>query len=335
MSIIFDDRWVGNHGIGRFARELSSRVQYKKYKKFGNPASPFDPFLFSSQRFNYGDWIFSPGINAPFFGSTPYFLTIHDLNIIDVVENRSLPKILYYNTVLKHLINNARGVFTVSNFSKNRISNYFNFPENKIYNIGNGVSDLFSPTAKRDIPIRRYLLCVSNRKAYKNELRLIEAFSNCKFNVDIHLYFTGNADARVANFTRRLGVDSMIRFLGDLTESELATYYAEADGLVCPSLYEGFGLPVVEGFASGIPVAASNSSAIPEVSSDAALLFDPYCIDDMRHCIEQLVNNSDLRNSLILKGFVRSKFFSWDLVFDKFRSAIESADVVLDMPLKW
>jgi glycosyltransferase involved in cell wall biosynthesis len=113
-----------------------------------------------------------------------------------------------------------------------------------------------------------------------------------------------------------------VRFTGVLEEGQLRQFYAFADLLVFPSLYEGFGLPPLEAMAIGTPVASSSSASLPEVCGDAALYFDPRNVEEMADRIKEILKNPDLRKNLVKKGFDQAKKFSWD------HSAAEVCEVI-------
>jgi glycosyltransferase involved in cell wall biosynthesis len=103
-----------------------------------------------------------------------------------------------------------------------------------------------------------------------------------------------------------------VHFTGFADEADLPTLYSGAICVAQPSLYEGFGIPILEGMACGIPVVTSNISSLPEVAGDAALTIDPYDMDALIHSLTQLIDDSILRETLIKRGFERASKFTWD-----------------------
>jgi glycosyltransferase involved in cell wall biosynthesis len=110
---------------------------------------------------------------------------------------------------------------------------------------------------------------------------------------------------------RESGAESRVKFLDFITGDELARLYRNAVVFVYPSLYEGFGIPILEAFSSGCPVIASNVTSIPEVGGDAALYFDPRSEDQIANSLQSVLNDPILRETLKEKGRVRAKQFSW------------------------
>lgn len=332
---IFDNRWKGGHGIGRFATELSARLPVHSLNATGSPSSPVDVLALSLFRIRKNEWFFSPGYNAPLFTRSPYILTIHDLNHIDREDNSSLFKKLYYRIVIKHLCNNARAILTVSEFSKKRISDWFRISPQKIFTVGNGVSSIFTPEGTKYQKTSNYVLCVSNRRGHKNELGLAQAFAHAKIHDETKLVFTGEASPKLLELANTLGISNRLLFTGKVSEDDLAALYRGALFLVFPSFYEGFGLPIVEAFASGTPVITSNVTSMPEIAGDAALLVDPNNIHDIAAAIEKLYNSSELRAELVQRGFKRVENFTWDAVADRVKAAVKAVDTDPLHPLSW
>ena len=111
---------------------------------------------------------------------------------------------------------------------------------------------------------------------------------------------------------QRLGLEPHVHFTGYVEEEDLPAVYNGADLFVFPSLYEGFGLPVLEAMASGTPVITSNCSSLPEVGGDAAILIDPYDVDAIAEAMQQVLLNPTLAASLRVKGLAHAKKFSWE-----------------------
>jgi len=316
MTFFFDNRWAGDHGIGRVTNMLDSRLHLSHLPISGNPASPLDPLrlLFAMLRLPKDAAVLSPGYNVPLFVVRPYIFIIHDLNHIDRPENSSLLKKLYYNLIMRRACHNAFRVLTVSEFSRQRIISWAKVPADHVVNIGNGVAECYRDDVEPYNPGYQYLLCVGNRKAHKNESRVLEAFAAAEIDWGIHLIFTGNASEELMLQCRRLGVEKRVIFMGRVPEENLPGLYKGALALVFPSLYEGFGLPVIEAMACGTPVLTSNTTSLPEVAGDAALLVDPSSINQIKTGIEKLCSDSVLRLNLSQKGLQRAKLFKWDEV---------------------
>lgn len=159
----------------------------------------------------------------------------------------------------------------------------------------------------------RYLLCVGNRNGYKNFRRFAEgyAMSGIKEDVRIVVFGGGRFDENEREWLEKLGIDKHVEYAGEKDES-LSSLYAQAEAMVYPSLYEGFGIPPLEAMKNSCAVLASNTSSIPEVVGDAALLFDPYSIEEITSAIRQVTYSESIRRELVRKGQERVKHFSWE-----------------------
>ena len=327
VKIYFDARWVGKHGIGRFAKEIDSSFQFEMANLSGRPSSAFDPFrllFFIMLKVRFGSFIFSPGFNVPLIFSSKYICTIHDLNHIDFMMNSSVIKRIYYEILLKNYIKKTKLVFTVSEFTKNRIINWAGVTESKVVVVGNGVDNKFDPYGEKYMPGFEYILCVGNRKPHKNEDRIVEAFALAKKRANLRLVFTGMPTDSLINQIRKLNLLDRVIFLGIVGENELPKIYRGALFLCFPSLYEGFGLPVIEAMASGIPVITSDISALPEVSNGAAYLVDPHSVVEITRGIELLQFDDNLRNILISRGLLQAKKFTWEKSMRIIAKALEN-----------
>lgn len=319
----FDHRWVGPHGIGRFASELARRIDLTPLAVGGSPTAASDFLRLSLALWKTRGIVFSPGFNAPLCGLDRYIFTIHDLNHIDIGANPA--KHLYYRLVMKRACQKAARVLTVSEFSRWRIIAWSGVPPQKVVNVGNGVSAVFRPDGERFSLGNSYLLCIGNRKPHKNEARAIEGFAQAGLDPSICLAFNGQASRELLTVACRSGVERRVIFLGSLDDSTLAAVYRGALGLVFPSLYEGFGFPVIEAMASGIPVLTANVTALPEVAGEAALLVNPLSIQEIARGTHRLVNDHALRTALTAAGLLRARELTWESVAHKVKTVL--ADV--------
>jgi glycosyltransferase involved in cell wall biosynthesis len=330
MTVYCDARWCGNHGIGRFAANvLRQCAEIRALSLSGNPAAPLDSLTLALalRRLPRGGVFFSPGYNAPLFARTPFVITVHDLNHIDRPENRSMAKRLYYATLLKRACRRAACVLTVSEFSRGRIVEWSGVHPEKVVNVGNGVGAAYHSDVSPGSTGCPYLLCVSNRRRHKNEFRVVRAFARAKLLPAMQLVFTGSSTPELSAHIARCGVNRRVRFFcppggGPVPESELPSLYRGATALVFPSLYEGFGLPVVEAMACGTPVITSNTTALPEVAGDAAQLVDPESVEEIAAAIGRLANDAVLRQALREKGLARAAQFTWERTAGKVRRVL-------------
>lgn len=313
-GIIFDSRWIGSHGIGRFAKEIADRLLFSNNCVSNrNPAGLFSAIelgLWATPK--KGKALFSPSYIPPLFSSLPFSFTIHDLNHIDIEHNSSLLKRLFYRAVIRPAIKRAYRVLTVSEFSKKRIIDWSGCPPEKVKVVGNGVTTAFNDGVEPMKPGYSYIFCCSNRKGHKNEHRLLQAFQKSGLSNQLKLVFTGKPDDGTSNFIKELSLEASVVFTGQVSEEELASWYKGAIVTAFPSLYEGFGLPLIESMACGTPVIASNTTCLPEIGGDAGYYVDPLSVDSIAEGLKHVVGDEYLRNEMREKGLSRAKLFTWD-----------------------
>jgi len=255
------------------------------------------------------------GIMFPFFNQ---IITIHD--IIPVRFPDLLPRMKYhYYYNLPIILKNSRAIICDSENTKKDVINYYGIKEKPIYVIYAGLDGKkFFPREKGEIKSRfgfkDYLLFVGEMRPYKNLERTLEAFAISKLK-DYKLIVCGNKDPRffpkIEKRVKELSLTEKVFFMGYVPRELLPPLYSEAAALIFPSLYEGFGLPLLEAMACGCPLIVSNAASIPEVCGDASFYVNPYDTESISKGISQVIENKDLRNSLIQKGFERTKLFSW------------------------
>ncbi|MFZ1006127.1 MAG: glycosyltransferase family 1 protein [Candidatus Sulfotelmatobacter sp.] len=326
-EILYDARWVGNHGIGRFAGELLKIIPgLLPYHARRQPFHPLDPILLGAELWALRpSFFFSPGYNSPFGWSGRFVFTLHDLNHLCVPDNSNALKRAYYNYFIRPACHRAECVLTVSEYSKREIAAWAGLKEERIVNVGNGVAAHFSPSGPKYEPGYPYLLYVGSRKSHKNLRRLLQAYSISGVWKDVRLLISGQPDGQLLSETTSVGLHGAVVFADLSEEKRLSEAYRGAVGFVFPSLYEGFGLPPLEAMACGVPVLTSNVCSLPEVVGDAAILVNPLDIQEIADGIWRLVNDSAGRAQLQAKGLLRAKLFSWDETARRTRRALHWA----------
>jgi glycosyltransferase involved in cell wall biosynthesis len=170
-------------------------------------------------------------------------------------------------------------------------------------------------TERLELP-ERYVFYPAQTWGHKNHERLFEALALLRDRgMNVPLVCSGHRNERYADLLRYatdLGLDGQVRFLGHVTPTEIQVLYRKATALVFPSLYEGWGLPILEAFASGLAVACSNVTSLPELVGDAALVFDPLEPMGIASAVERLWTDDALRAELVERGRARGAQFSWD-----------------------
>jgi glycosyltransferase involved in cell wall biosynthesis len=311
--IYADQRWIGHHGIGRFAKHVLAGLDYRPVPLKSHPAAPFDAwFLARALRgLARNDLFFSPGYNTPLFCQATVVFAIHDLGHIYCPENSSVAIRLYYASVMKRACRRAAKILTVSDFTRRQIIDWAEAPPEKVINVGCGVDPLYRP-AGQDHSLRfPYLLCVSNRKPHKNELRILDAFAEAGVDPQMHLVFTGESTPDLRGRIVSNHLSARVDFLGFVPESQLPSLYRGAQAMIFSSLYEGFALPVVEAMACGTPVVTANVTAMPEIAGGAAVLVDPTSVEEIAKAMSRIVSDSVLREQCRAKGLLRAAEFSW------------------------
>lgn len=327
VKVLYDARWIGNHGIGRFAGELQKLLpSLTPFQVHRPPWHPLDPALLGAMLWRKKPKLFfSPGYNSPIGWPKPFVFTLHDLNHLCVLDNSNAAKRAYYKHIIRPACHRAAFVLTVSEYSKREIVAWAKVKEEKIINVGNGVGSPFVPTGRKYEPGYPYLLYVGSRKPHKNLPRLLEAYSISGVRREVRLVLSGNPDRHMSGEIERLGLSGDVVFADSYADGDLSDVYRGALALVFPSLYEGFGLPPLEAMACGIPVLTSKVCSLPEVVGDAGVLVDPLDVEAIADGIRRLVQDSDLRAELRQKGLLRAKEFSWDETAHKTRKVLDMA----------
>jgi glycosyltransferase involved in cell wall biosynthesis len=218
-----------------------------------------------------------------------------------------------------HCVRHADRLFAISHAAAADIADSLDVARDRIEVTPLGVRPPdCPPLAERELRTRleldaaRVVLCVAQKRPYKNLHSLIRALPS--LDEDVVLVLPGSStayEAELRALARELGVDGRVRFPEWLSEGDLDGLYGLSDAFVLPSLIEGFGLPVLEAMARGVPVACSNVSALPEVAGDAALLFDPHSQEAVTAAISRLLDDRALAAQLVARGNARVETFTW------------------------
>jgi glycosyltransferase involved in cell wall biosynthesis len=322
--LLVDNRWIGDHGIGRFARETLSRIPEWVPASIRLPLlHPAEPVEISYRIICSKPAIyFSPGFNPPLHSSVPFVFAIHDMIHLRIPAERSRAKEFYYRWIVRPAARRAYRIVTVSDFSKTQIVEWASLDPERVVVVGNGVSAKFQPDGPAAHLEQPFLLYVGNRKPHKNTIRLLRAFALSGLAGDVPLVMTGDPDPATAGCISQLRIESCVRFIGSVTDEQLAAYYRGALALLIPSLYEGFGLPALEAMACGCPVVASKVTALPAVCGDAAIYCAPESVEDIADQICRVVHDRDLADALRRQGPKQASRFGWDVCGAKVRSVL-------------
>lgn len=314
-DLIYDHRWIGAHGIGRFAREIGNRLSFRiipvpSLMSVVNPLDPIVNGLLLVHKKN--DLYFSPGFNPPLFIRRRLVFVVHDLIHVDFLDESTVFKRIYYHFFILPAVRQCFRVLTDSEFSRRRIIEWSGVNEAKVVVVGCGVDSSFSPTGAAWQPGYRYILYVGNKKPHKNLCRMLKAFKIVTNRHEVRLVLSGNPSQELLEIAHHICIDDRIVFLGNVDDELLPNYYRGAELFVFPSLYEGFGLPPLEAMACGIPVVVSNTTSLPEVVGDAAIFVDPYDVASIASGIELGLSDHNLRQRMRLKGIKQAGLFPWE-----------------------
>ena len=247
-------------------------------------------------------------------------LTVHDMTheLFPNMWSRADKTPLYK----RRAVDRADHVICVSESTKKDLMQICDVPESKITVTHLGFSQLPLPRQKMDHsgslldPNQPFLLFVGSRGGYKNFDRFVEAFASSKIlrrDFRIVAFGGGAFSSHELSMFENHGLLQKHVAVASGDDTMLGEAYRNAAMLIYPSLYEGFGLPPVEAMSVGCPVAASNTGPMPEVAGGAAIHFDPYNAEAIRHSIEGIVTDTEARETLIQKGLERARKFSWEL----------------------
>lgn len=243
--------------------------------------------------------------------------TLYDLSFVRHPEWHPKDRVKYFEQYCLKKLTQVNKIITISEFTKKEIMELLGIQSNKIHVVPPGVDKVFKPEGKKlDNFPKDYILYVGNIEPRKNLSLLLEAYQFLPKKVkDKHpLVLAGAFGWYAKKLKEKLnylkGKENLI-VIGYISQNLLPNLYRGATLFVYPSLYEGFGLPVVEAMACGTPVIALNVTALPEVIGDAGLLVEPGNIDGLIDSILRILGNKETRDKMIKKGLHRAQEFSW------------------------
>lgn len=348
-TIGIDARMHSYSGIGRYIRMLVKHLQtigenrayrfvilssakfydngFEHARSNSKPLSLWEQFDLA--RFNGGAHLslfHSPQFNIPLMSGTPQVTTIHDCAYAKYPEEfSSLADRLFYAFMFRVALAKSKRIIAVSRATKDDLVARFRQAEGKILVVHESVDEEFwrEPDAGEADKVNSrygvngdYLLFVGIARPRKNLDRILRAFAAAKKRLSstLKLVIAGPRETRFIDVGKRakeLGIGTSVVQTGNVTDSELRCLYRSALCLVFPTLYEGFGLPILEAMASGTPVITSQRPAHEEIAGDGALLVDPVHTEGLTQAILRIVQDNRVREELAEKGLARAKLFSW------------------------
>lgn len=264
------------------------------------------------------DLLWSPHYNIPLLYRGRLLVTVHDALFLAMPQYAGgSQRRLYVNVMFRALRRKADAILCVSDFTRRELVKLTGKDRGNLFTAHPGVDGSWFDVEKdRNPHLRPYLLFVGLVKPHKNLRALIEAFEEVKDEVPHDLVIVGNREGLITSdetvVIRAATLEDRVLFTGFVEEDLLRQYFAHADALVLPSLYEGFGLPALEAMACGCPVIVSDAASLPEVCGDAALYCDPRDPSDIAEKIQRLAGDAGLRETLRERGRARAELFTWE-----------------------
>ena len=260
-------------------------------------------------------------------------ITVHDIIAFLFPEGHNRKALFLERITLKRALKKSTNILTVSQNTRNDLIQWFGVSQRKIIVAPCAASSIFvrikdakklnAVRSKHGLP-DKFILAVGTLSPRKNFTRLIQAYKNLlKKHPDVHLVIVGGKGWDFESTLENIDPEK-VHLVGYIEGEDLADVYNLAEMFVFPSLYEGFGIPLVEAMSCGCPVVASNNSSIPEVCGEAAILIDPYSIGSIENAMHEILSSAALRNDLIQKGLEQSKEFSWQESAQTIKSLLQN-----------
>jgi glycosyltransferase involved in cell wall biosynthesis len=278
---------------------------------------PVQHWLGSLDLFHAPDFIL-----PPVRPGTPTIVTIHDLSFVREPDSTMPGMSVHLNKWVPHSVKRADRVIAVSEATRRDLIEFYQTPPAKISVIYHGVSPEFRPVQEKErllavrykygLDQRPFILSVGTIQPRKNYQRLVQAFAS--INQPLSLVIAGSEGWNCDDVYReveKLGLADRVYFPGFVAEEDLPVLLSAATLFGYPSLYEGFGLPVLEAMACGTPIVAANQSSLPEVVGDAGLTVDPTDVAALATAITRLLDDPSLRERLSAAGLAQAAKFTW------------------------
>jgi glycosyltransferase involved in cell wall biosynthesis len=307
---------IGTYADGNRVREIA--VQAPSALTWDQMAVPW---LDRKEKF---DVIFNPKFTVPFVSKAKKVFVLHGSEWFVIPQAYLWYDRWYTNTLTSFYCHNADAVITVSNVVKKDIVKFTGVEPEKVVPVHNGFdpnrfhmiqdSQLLGSVRQAYQLPERFILWTGQIYPPKNLGRLLEALAQVKEEIPHKLVIAGEERWRAKEdleLIERLGIKDRIHFTGWVSHDHLPAFYNLADLFVLPSLYEGFGIPLLEAMACGCPVLTSTTGSPPEVVEDAGYLVDPIKVDDIAAGICEVLSNFERRSAMVAKGLERVKDFSW------------------------
>ncbi len=275
------------------------------------------------------DVLFSPNFIAPVFLPCKSIVVVHDASPF-AMEDCFDKSNITFRKMIKYSAKKANAIITPSEFAKKDIIKNLNLPAEKIFPIHHGIEqNLRKKVSEKGIAEFRkkfglngktaiFVGAIEKRKNIENILNAAKILKEKgkKFTI-LLIGKDGFGFAEIKKLHEKLWLEDCVKFAGYLEDSEVLAAYCAADLLLYPSLYEGFGLPILEAMSCGTPVITSNCSSMPEVGGNAALYVEPEKPKEIAKAVEKIFENEKLKKELSIKGIEHAKQFTWEKALEK------------------
>lgn len=270
----------------------------------------------------------------PRITKAPSVVSVMDLSYIHFPETFKQKDLYQLTKWTEYSVKKATKIITISQSSKDDIIKYYKIPEKKVKVIHLGLKDISMEKASKDLSefniTKKFILFVGTLQPRKNIARLIEAYAMLPQEIkkEHQLVIIGKKGwlyEEILESPKKFVVEEDVIFLDYVTDEDLPMFYKNAEIYVLPSLYEGFGLPILEAMRYGCPVATSNVSSLPEAGGDAAIYFDPENPKDISDTIKKVLSDSELARKMIEKGNIHYKKFTWEKAAQEVLKVVEEA----------
>ncbi len=364
MRILFDARVLGKqmHGIARYALNLLQQllaedrgheylvlIGHPQIQDWFKPSGPVRwietatplyslqeqfviPWQIRKEKF---DFFHSPTYTIPLVFSSQGIITIHDLIHLLFPKDYGLRHRLFYSLLVRRAVSRCPKIFTVSEQSKKDIIHLLHGPAPRIMVTPNGIDSHWRPQPDDSRFVKQYglekgfILFVGNPRPHKNFSRVLSAFEKLirEDSYPGKLVVVGLSPEDFSG-TQPEG----IVFFPLCNDHDLGLLYSGADLLAAPSLYEGFGLPVLEAMACGCPVLVGDRGALPEIVAEAGRQVDPYDVNSLWAGIREIIYHKDIRQGLIDRGLKRAAQYTWEKTAQKVLETYDSLEKDLRTP---
>lgn len=288
------------------------------------------PFYLKKYKINI---LHFPNFASPLFLNIPYIITVHDLAFLRVKESFKKLDLFYWKNIFRLAVKKASLIIAVSKSTKNDLKFFWNIPLSKIK-----VLPSFSSLIYEDIDLDNkkiekynlkypYFLFIGTLEPRKNLERVIEAFVNFskKIGENIKLIIIGQKGWKCEKIVKKIEENrEKVIWFSNISKEEIPFFYKNAIALLYPSLYEGFGLPILEAYKFNIPVITSNISSLPEVAGKGAILVNPYDIKEIENTIFKIYFDKDLRSKIIKNQKEEIKKYDYERIGDEILSIYRS-----------